>query len=101
MIKDYLSYRNPNKKVLARCRGWSVVELPDHVDSNGVVHFRFAVGRTDEHGVSITDDGIIMSLDDLTMLPGLIESAELRESIPYRDYEAEHPKPAKPEFHLW
>ena len=95
MVKDYLCRKNPNKKVLARCRGWSLVELPDHIDVNGVVHFRFAVARTDEMGSTCFDDGIIMSLDDLMMLPDLIASAKIRESVPFKDYEAEHTQPKK------
>lgn len=100
MIKDFLNHRNQNKKVLARCNGWSIVELPDHVDANGVVYFRFAIARTDEEGNTCFEDGVIMSLNDLMMLPDLIDSAKIRESVPFKDYEAEHrqPKKQKPLF---
>lgn len=100
MIRDFLCHRNPNKRVMARSNGWSIVELPDRVDASGVVYFRFAIARTDVKGNASTDDGIIMSLDDLLALPDMIAGAEIRASAPVKDYEAEHAEPApdKPRF---
>ena len=101
MVKDFLSSRNPNKRVVARANGWSIVELPDRVGADNVVRFRFAIARTDDKGNSTNDDGIIMSPGDLRMLSGLIGSADLRESMFWPDYQAEHAKPIKPKFHLF
>ena len=36
-----------------------------------------------------------MSLNDLMMLPDLIDSAKIRESVPFKDYEDEHSQPKK------
>ena len=101
MVKDFLNSRNPNKRVVARANGWSIVELPDRVGADNVVRFRFAIARTDDKGNASGEDGIIMSPGDLRMLAGMIDNADIRESMPYPDYQAEHAKPVKPEYHLF
>lgn len=101
MVKDFLSSRNPNKRVVARANGWSIVELPDRVGADNIVKFRFAIARTDAEGNASGDDGIILSLGDLRTLAAMIGSADLRESMPYPNFQAEHPKPTRREYHLF
>ena len=101
MIKNFLNHRNPNKRLIARAHGWSIVELPDRVSADNIVRFRYAIARTDAEGNASGEDGIILSLGDLRTLAAMIDNADIRESMPYPDYQAEHAKPAKPEFHLF
>ena len=89
MIKDFLNHRNPNKRVIARANGLSLVELPDRVGADNIVKFRFAIARTDAEGNASGEDGIILSLGDI------------RAAMPYKNYQAEHAKPSKAEFHLF
>lgn len=101
MVKDFLNSRNPNKRVIARANGWAIVELPDRVSADNIVRFRFAIARTDGEGNAIGDDGIILSLGDLQMLANTIQSADIRESMPYSTYLADNPKPTKRAYHLF
>ena len=68
MVKGFLNHRNPNKRVIARANGLSLVELPARIDSGSTVHFRFALSRTDADGNANSEDGIILSLGDLRTL---------------------------------
>lgn len=101
MVKDFLNRKNRHKRIIARTNGLSIVELPDRIDSDSTVHFRFAIARTDAEGNASGVDGLLLSLDTLMALPALIESADIRAAMPYKDYQTEHAKPAKSEFHLW
>lgn len=101
MIKDFLNHRNPNKRVIARANGLSLVELPDRVGADNIVKFRFAIARTDAEGNASGEDGIILSLGDLRTLAAMIGSADIRAAMPYKNYQAEHAKPSKAEFHLF
>ncbi len=100
MIKDSLSRRNQNKRVIARRDNISIVELPDRVDASGIVHFRFAIARTDNDGNG-GEDGIILSIGDLMELPNLINGAAIRESASFAEYSAEHADKPRAKTLLW
>ena len=98
MIKDILNRRNRHKRVIARTpNGVTITEALDRITADNVVHFRYAIARTDASGNAFTDDGIVLSPEELTALADAIQSAPVRKTATLNEYNSSLP-PEKPKL---
>ena len=103
MIKKTLNFKNPGKRVITRLAGGkSIIEVFDGVNTiDNTARFKYAIAYTDVNGTALTDDGIILTADELEELagrvPDLIERHAIQATRTIKEYRAIYPEQERPQ----
>lgn len=95
-VKEFISYRNPNKRVIGRiATGKSIVEVLDGRTAEGGIKLGYVIALTDATGTAITDDGIKVTASELRDLANTIialdDSGAIRAQCTRAEYEELNP----------
>lgn len=107
VVKEYINYRNPNKRVIGRLMsGKSIIEVGDGITADNRVKLGYVVALTDANGTGLTDDGIKVTATELLDLAKTIialdESGAIRAQCTRAEYEKLYPpKEEKQKSFLW
>ena len=101
-VKEFISYKNPNKRVIARlATGKSIVEVLDGRTAEGDIKLGYVIALTDANGTAVTDDGIKVTASELRDLAdtiyALIDSGAIKAQCTRGEYEKQMPPKEQPQ----
>lgn len=103
MINKTLHYKNRGKRVIAKLAGGkSIVEIFDGMNAvDNAARFKYAIAFADDKGTALTDDGIILTAEELAELagrvPDLISSGAIQGRRTIKEYRAIYPEQERPQ----
>lgn len=91
MVKQYLSRRNPNKRIIAKVSNdKSIIEIVTGInDATGIARCAYIIAQVDGDGNAVAPDGIMLGADEVVALAEalarLVKDGKIRTSAPFAE----------------